>query len=350
MVHAANAIWSRAFVAVFSAVAVFIAPFWESFCFVQQKRTSIIAAFFTSLVVIHLTVMVGIVVFESIMTGYTSQQLGTRVSAGKTYVDLLMNSSKQVLENNQLTPRILQALTTKRDGLPALTKELFEQNRQFRRVLVFGNDGYVRAAYPPDPEVMGKSFAFREYFQEVMKTGRTAVSDVIDTVQTDKQSAVVIASPIADPVSASVSAILVGSLDLNSLNVKLQQIASSKTGEFFIVIDKNGRRIMHPKERFVDTVVDSADLLTIQRIARQNPYGFTEWNDMGGIRIFASYGVMESFDWIIIAGQEKYEAFTSSILGYTSIFVIFIGCIGAFVIVKWYCALKHHNAIGKEGS
>ena len=90
---------------------------------------------------------------------------------------------------------------------------------------------------------------------------------------------------------------IIGTLDLNKLGNKLQQIASGKTNEYIIVVDRSGKRVIAQNNTLVGTQVDEKDPV---RLALTGSRGVAEGYSNDGVRTLVAYDTInDSTNWAI---------------------------------------------------
>ena len=99
------------------------------------------------------------------------------------------------MESYSNRPLLLQAVRDKnaekaKVHLISLTKS----NPDIDSVIITDRQGTLWAAYPERPEVLGKNFAYRDWYKDVSKEWKPNISDVYLRVVAEKDLAVAIAS------------------------------------------------------------------------------------------------------------------------------------------------------------
>jgi hypothetical protein len=178
-----------------------------------------------------------------------------------------------------------------------LSKALFEGNTAILHVAIANPAGEVLTVYPYGSVETGASYAARDYFIEAVTSKKSVTSDLYETSSVStRRKTVVVAVPVLDK-TAKVIGVIVGSLDLDKLGNKLQQIASGKTNEYFVVVDRAGQRVIHSDHAQVGTQVDEQDPV---RLALAGRRGTTEGYSNDGIRTLVAYDVInDTTNWAI---------------------------------------------------
>lgn len=117
---------------------------------------------------------------------------------------------------------------------------------------VLDKEGVLKASIPPTPEVVGQSFAYRDFYKGVSKEWKPYVSEVFRRSVDPMYNVVSVAVPVWSH-DQKILGILV-------LSTKVESVAdwSSETGinssGYFVVIDKNGKLVAHPQMKSGDLV------------------------------------------------------------------------------------------------
>jgi len=177
---------------------------------------------------------------------FNRDNLINKLAYGRSVFESTIFSSIEQIENLSKTPLLLEAVKeVNKDNLNILTKSLYINSKNFRRILVTAENGDLVSIYP-DVVISYQNLSFREYFVRVKETKTTYLSDLFETA-TDGQKTfvVVVATPILDK-EKNLAGVLVCSIDLNKLSDRLQKIATDSKGEYFEVIDQQTRKIITP--------------------------------------------------------------------------------------------------------
>ncbi|MGB2580283.1 MAG: cache domain-containing protein, partial [Minisyncoccia bacterium] len=128
----------------------------------------------------------------------------------------------------------------------------------------FDTGGVIKAVIPQTPELIGKSFAHRDYFQGVSKEWKPYVSEAFRRVVEPKYNVVSIAVPIMSPKEKPLGFLL--------LTIKLDEIVGwSKdidpgTDSLVFIVDKRGQLVAHNHLKPEDDLVDYSSSETVQRL------------------------------------------------------------------------------------
>jgi len=143
----------------------------------------------------------------------------------------------------------------------------------------------------------------RDYFQEAMKTGATAISDVLISRLTGKPG-IAIAEPIRRG-DQTIGGMLIVTLDLQKLINRIAETRIGSTG-YTYVVNKQGRVLMHPDRELVEKAEDFSRLAPVQAALR----GETGWAEYAfrGQKKLAGYSSVPVTGWGLVAQLPLDEA------------------------------------------
>lgn len=331
--YAVSLFWGRAFFLLFMAICMMFAPFWSYLQLGKPKDRLIIFIGHGLVLVIFLSAMGIVRLIQSNTLSYIKEQLQNKVDYGRVLVETAFESTTQSLENTATNPMLVEALKTDRkDLISGIARNIFEGNRNFQRIIVLSANGDLESIYPP-MQLETTNFAFRDYFKKALDEKKTYISDLYQIASADKVRTIVLSTPIAT-VNATPSGVLVGSIDLDFLGVRLQQIANATQQEYFAVIDASGMRILHPNQALVNTELDQDDVL---RNALNGEKGAQGYN-ASGTYVVAAYDHLSKLGWTIAAIQPLNAALT---LTNTTTFIVFFVMLASVIVlstVVWFRA------------
>lgn len=281
---AQNVSWEKALFLLLVVLVSFFAPWWEAFQFSLHRDRLVILTAFSIIIAFFLSLIGIILVIQRNTLEYTQNQLVDKTAYGQLVVSQALGSIKNTLENSATNPLLISQLLAKErtekdeELLANLIRSLMEGNQNLRRIIILDKTGEVVVHYPYDITIEGKNFAYRDYFKQALTSKKIYISDVFESVL--KKPTVVLSFAVMDK-EKNVIGVLVGSLDLDLLNNNLQQIATRKCGEYFLLIDEGSNYIIHPK----------ADLVGTSAVG----------NNFQPVRILQAASKVDEKNWIIIA-------------------------------------------------
>lgn len=335
--YAMNQLWSRSFILLLMALTNFFIPSWHTLSLSTQKQKNIIYISFGLVLTIFLAAIGIINLVQGNMISYTKEQLDNKVIYGALLVESSLQTMKQTLES-AVTNRSFQEGLLKNDNeyLLGAAKNLFEGSRNFRRILILDDKGELMTIYPLG-ELTETNFSHRDYFQQAVKTKKTYVSDLFSTSSADQSLRLVMATPII-PNDNNTIGVLVGSVDLTYLGNRIQQIATFKKKEHFIVADKNKKIIIHPDQSQIGMSIEDRNVMSRAYDKEKNAIGYGS----RGILVLQSFKGVENLDWKIAVSQPL-----TTIYGLTnpSIFIIYFTGIALMITIGTLIIYRHRQHI-----
>ena len=143
----------------------------------------------------------------------------------------------------------------------------------------------------------------RDYFQQAVQTGTTAISDVL-TSKSAGMLGVVLAEPIRDS-SGTISGLLIFNLGLDNLRWFTTHVHLGDQA-YAYAINRNGRVILHPNPDYMESMADFSDRGPV----RQAAAGFTGWLEYthDGQKFLTGYSHVPSVSWGLIVEQPMHFA------------------------------------------
>ncbi len=286
--------WDRSLFVLLVGLLSLIMPIWDSFIFTHKRDRSLIFSVFGTILLLFV-VVVGIVrVMQTNILQYATNDLGNKAMYGKTYIESTMETAKTALVAASENPLLVEALEEEdEESLVALSRGLFEANKQIRRLLIANRAGDITSTYPYGV-VQANNIALRDYFIAATSTGRAQISGVYETqVDNTTKHVVIIAAPVITK-AKEVIGVIVGTLNLEAIGNRLQTIASQLNGEYFVVIDSTAKRVVHPDARLIGVEIDEWDDL---RLALDGKSGKGEEYNTAGERTILAYTFTDSPRW-----------------------------------------------------
>jgi hypothetical protein len=280
--------------------------------------------------------IVGINIIRFMQTNvleFASNQYLNKVNYGRVVVESTLTSVKMGLESAAQNQLLVSAIAKEdTEVIGGILRGLYEGSLGVRRLLVVTLNGDILVSYPLDESLIGQNIAYREYFTNAVLTKKTFISDIFESIGSSPRAVVAFAVPFIGS-DSEVTGILIGSLDLDYLGDRLQQIASAKDGEYFTVVDRTGKRLIHPKKELIGTMV-TADNAVIPGVAGER--GIHEWSTFDGIRSLQAYDTIGLTRWGIAIHAPLLAVLaptrTSSLVLFAMILVS-VGLISVFLLL-----------------
>jgi excisionase family DNA binding protein len=332
--YAHNLWWGRTLFCVIAAVLCLFVPLWQSLTFTHKRDRSFIFTSFGSLLVLYIIVVGALRVMQTNILDYASQELQNKVSYGKQLVESTISSASISLSSGAMNPLVLQAL--EKENITMLTdvsKALFEGNNTLKRVAITSANGDLLTAYPhAATQSAESSHSERDYFIQAVTNKEAVTSDQYESgVDNNLRKVVRIAVPVLNK-QADVVGVIVGSIDLETLGNKLQQIVSTKTNEYFVIIDRSGKRVIHPDHSLLGTAVDAEDPL---QLSLSGKAGVGEGYSSDGVRTLIAYNTIDhAMHWGIAVKAPVVDMLqATNAAGITIVFVIVLSALMVMVFL-----------------
>lgn len=327
--------WGRAVFILMLAFINILLPIWTKFNFQKTRdRYIVLTAFGT--VLFFFLILIGILqIIQTNIISYTQEQLENKVKYGKIDLEQTFASAQNTLETaatNSLTISTIKNSGKKTDAgaLQSASKNIFEVNKLFSRVIILSHTGDVLSVYPYT-RLTESNLSYRNYYQEAVKSKKTYISELFAATTDDKRQVIVIATPVVDKdAKEEVIAVIIGSIDLDILNNKLQQIAVGKKQEYFVVADKMNKRIIHPNPAYIGTELESANVFRSAYQGKKEAQGYNS----DGVYVLQAYAYSNSLGMAIAVAQPFFSALSLTFI--TTLIIFFIGitlvCVLAFLL------------------
>ena len=330
--YANNLAWGRSLFILITGILSLFVPVWQSLTFAHKRDRAFIFGAFGTLLILYIIVVGMLRVMQTNVMDYASRELANKVSYGKSLLESTISSTKTSLSSAAENGLLIDAMEQKnKDDLLGLAKALFEGNTVMRRVTLISADGEALSTYPyivADTTNYSQS----DYVIQATTTRRTVMTEVFEGTGDAKRKSIVIASPVIDKKNAVVG-VVAGILDLETLGNKLQQIASSTTGEYFVVIDQSGKRILYKDNNQVGVAVDEKDPI---RLALTGGRGVDEWYGTDGNRTLEAYDSVDTdTNWAVGIQApivEILQATNAATITIFSVVILSIFIVGLFLL------------------
>lgn len=288
--YAEMLLWGRAlFVLITGLIALFV-PVWQSLTFTHKRDRAFIFTAFGSLLVLYIVVVGVLRIMQTNIVDYANRELENKVSYGRMLIESTITSTKTILSSSAQNPLLIQAIE-KNDAksIVDLQKAIFEGNTDIRQVTVTSAAGDVISEYPYQI-TDGSSYGTRDYFIKAVTTQQVVTSNFFETsADNTKKESVVVVAPIVGS-KKTVIGVIMGTVDLLKLGNKLQEIASANRGEYFVVVDNTGKRVIDPDFSRIGTDVQPNDPV---RQALAGKSGTGEGYSSEGIRSLVAYDTID---------------------------------------------------------
>lgn len=129
---------------------------------------------------------------------------------------------------------------------------------------IFNTEGVLKVVIPPMPEAIGKSFAYRDYYQGVSREWKPYVSEAFKRAVEPEYNVVSIAVPIKS-LDQKVLGILLLTVKIDAIIDWTKYVNVGSGGSVFTV-DKKGQLIAHNNLNPEDDLVDYSSLPSVKKL------------------------------------------------------------------------------------
>ncbi|HAT68124.1 MAG TPA: hypothetical protein DCS20_00715 [Candidatus Yonathbacteria bacterium] len=174
-------------------------------------------------------------------------------------------------------------------------------------ITLYDPAGVLKATTSGDPSVVGKSFAYRDYYQGVSKHWEPYVSEVFKKISEPQYNIVSVSIPIWSD-KQEVLGILGLNINLGIFNEWVESIDVGNEG-FVYVVDQKGHLAAHPYMSAASDVVDYSAAPAVQKIARGEQGVEVLIDPMGHEDQLTAYAPVDLYGWGVVATQPVSVAF-----------------------------------------
>ncbi|MCE5286106.1 MAG: diguanylate cyclase [Pelosinus sp.] len=182
-------------------------------------------------------------------------------------------------------------------------KKIAQEYPDVQLAVISDAGGRQIARWDGKPADAGINYTDRKYYQQVIETGKTVISDVLIAKSTNKLG-IVIATPIKGA-KQELLGLLIINLELDKLIRHLGETKIGDTG-YAYVVNSEGKIIIHPDSGLVVNGMDVSQLVPV-KAATSGQTGWTEY-EYNGQRRLAGFSCVPSTEWGVIAQQPLDEA------------------------------------------
>ncbi|MBA2513934.1 MAG: response regulator, partial [Solirubrobacterales bacterium] len=128
-------------------------------------------------------------------------RLRAEADTSATYFEREMAGLREIVDSYAIRPRLVRALSGRREATDtAIIRLNLSQLSRTRpgigTAFVARNDGRLVDIVPSTPSIVGKDFAYRDWYRGVKRTGRAYVSEAYETKATGNPNVVAVAAPV----------------------------------------------------------------------------------------------------------------------------------------------------------
>lgn len=177
------------------------------------------------------------------------------------------------------------------------------------RILLTNTAGTLMADLPEVPEVHGKNFSFRDWYQGVSQSGKPYVSDIYKRAAAPRHNVVAMAVPIKADDGTPIG-LLVLQLRLDTLFEWSRGIDVGPAG-FAYFVDKKGNVAAHPKFPPQGEITNLSISPPVQKALKGEKGVGVFFNPIEKEERVSAYTPIEEYGWGVIVQQPTREAFAS---------------------------------------
>ncbi len=289
--------WGRAFFLLVTAMTGLFLPSWHSLSFEHKSDRKIVFLSFGTVLALFLLAIGVVRLLQTAMLQFAGTQLTNKAAYGRLVVESTVLSVEQTLEGVSQDSVLISAIQKKDTQLiHTVNRGIFEANRRFKYLATFDATASAMSVFPFDAEVMGKNYADVPYFQKAIESKTTVITNIFQENGTNFIPMVAFVVPVLDTNNDQVLGLLFGVMDLASLGDRLQGIASPELGEYFVLIDANGKRLIHDQPELLNTLVNTDSPL---RDGLRGKAGMAEVYSSGNERMLMAYDALPDQKWAI---------------------------------------------------
>ncbi len=290
--YAADAYWSRSFFfLVVGMTSLFVFP-WEELVAVRSRRANLFTlGVFGIIMGVLLVGITSVYLMQSNVISTMEKENTYKVAYAKHEVETMIANVKATLESAADNSDFVSAVTNNDlESINRYERSMYETNTAIRRLVLLDDEGMGVNLYPFGT-FDERDLSFRDYFTHARDTGKPYVSNLFEAkVDQSRRLVVTVAVPLYGK-NHAFAGVLVGSLNLEALSARLQKIAVPERGEYILVVDAAGKRIMHPDAKLIGTDVSENHPVLL---GSQGKRGVEAGNMYDGKRAVIAYDSVET--------------------------------------------------------
>jgi PAS domain S-box-containing protein len=227
-----------------------------------------------------------------------------------------------VMESYSHRPLLLQAV---RDKSIEKTKvhlvSLTNSDPGIDIVVITDRQGTLWAAYPERPEVLGKNFAYRDWYKGVSKEWKPSISDAVLRVVREKDLAIQVSVPFFDE-EGKVIGILLNTQRTVDLGKLIEQVPLDP-GASISLTDRKGQIMYSSRYDYEKkiTLYPFQSGMKKAMTAKNNTFAVKDPNPGGGTR-YISFSPVGDIGWTVLVGRDKSNILQSESGYYIQVTVI----------------------------
>lgn len=289
------------------------------------------------LVIVPLIVMVslqGIVIFNAAFKELKRQVDGSNVGLASTGATLLMQSLTSAQNTLGAVANFKGIQTMDQATLQSGTKSAHSAYGNFESVVLFDNQGRMKAIEPFVPAMIGQDFSGGDYFSQVKATKSSYIGEPIPSEAT-KNMVVTVSVPIMQ--GDTFMGVLMGSVKVEYLQQVLSKNKLVGRGYYFAV-NKKGQIFIHPDAKVASSLTDASQSPAIKKVL-----GGETGNDtavwQGDVQLLGFTQMPETGWGVVTVQYEKdlyapFDKLKSQVLGISLLAIILVAVVASIFAIR----------------
>src|SRR6185369_16853190 len=257
------------------------------------------------------------------MISALAEEIDSKVRTAQTELLFVANTIKPDILNN---PGSAQEFLDNRPD----TAAMFDSG-----VFLFSPQGKLLAVTPWELLLIHKNYAYREYIEETVRTGKPHISEPFFSTQKDRPPTIMFTAPIFDA-SGKLAGILAGSLDLMKDNF-LGKLATVNIGTkgYLYLYNTDRTIIVHPDRTRILKKDVSVGTNKLFDLAVKGFEGTGETVNSRGMSLLSSFKRLKTTNWILAANYPQDEAYAPIYRVKWHLLAIFSFMLFLSILITW---------------
>jgi len=169
--------------------------------------------------------------------------------------------------------------------------------------------GTLMADVPPAPDLRGRNFGHRDWYQAIMRNGQPHISQIYKRAAPPQVNVFVAAVPIKSSTGGKLG-ILVVQVRSDTFFAWIKDIDAGPGGSIYVV-DPRGVLASHPKYASQDDLIDYSSVPAVQRVLQANHGVEIEFNPVERETRVVAYAPVARHGWGVVLSQPAATAFAA---------------------------------------
>ena len=206
------------------------------------------------------------------------------------------------------------------------------------RFLMVDPQGTLMADFPEAPDVRGRNFAYRDWYQGVMRSGQPYLSQVYRRAALPQMNVFVAAVPIKSA-AGKLLGILVVQVRTDTFFEWIKGVEVGAGGVIYVV-DRRGMLAAHPQYPQQSELIDYSTVPAVQQVLRGNKGVEIQFNPLEGEKRVVAYEPIARHGWGVVLAQPAVTVFASRdhqlkwVLSVYALVLILMGCVAAYLVSR----------------